>query len=220
MRVLVRLNILFMLLISISAQQNAASQDPRIPDVKGTASVQELRAVLQSISPYLPVAKVDSEIDVFGSTSMDSLAHGWANGIKRYHPDAEGSETVFDRMAKNPASVGRLSRPVTDLDLAELKRRGLKRPVAVMIAREALGVYVHESNPLESISYPELISLFCGDTKSESSTWSQIGVGGPGCPWSYSVVMQKVELRPLPATSSLPAKRCDPSRPPPNQTQS
>lgn len=184
MRAFVRLNVFFVLLISIPIDRDASSQDTKSPAGNATTSVQELRAVLQSINPYLPVAEVGSEIDVFGSTSMDSLAHGWAIGFQRFHPkakiviSAEGSETVFDRMSKNPASIGMLSRPVTDQDLAELKRRGLKQPVAVMIAREALGVYVHESNPLESISYPELISLFCGDAKQGPVTWGQIGLGG------------------------------------------
>jgi phosphate transport system substrate-binding protein len=146
-------------------------------------SIQEIRAALDAIDPYLPGGEVTAEVDVFGSTSMDTLAHGWASGFKKFHPkaevvvSAEGSETVFKRLAANPASVGMLSRPVTDDDLAKLKQSGLKKPIAVMVAREALGVFVHESNPLNAISYQQLVDIFCDPTAKKP--WSTVGVTGP-----------------------------------------
>lgn len=174
-----RYGMLLSLFLSIFAPEIARSQDQG-----SDGSVEELRAVLGSIHPYLPGIEIKTEIDVFGSTSMDSLAHGWAVGFKSFHPEAkiviaaEGSETVFDRLGKNPASIGMLSRPVSEADLVELKKRGLKQPVAVMIARDAMGVFVHESNPLESISYSELTELFCEDSKGEKITWGSIGFTG------------------------------------------
>lgn len=155
-------------------------------DVVEERSVEEIRAVLDAIDPYLPKREVKVEIDVFGSTSMDSLAHGWATGFKQFHPDskivisAEGSETVFERLSKSPTSIGMLSRPVTNEDLEKLKKLGFKNPEAVMIAREALGIFVHASNPLDSVTYPQLIALFCVGTASDgASTWQAAGVAGP-----------------------------------------
>ena len=175
----VRYGMLLSLFVSIFAPENALSKDP-----EADASVEELRAVLRSIHPYLPASEVKTEIDIFGSTSMDGLAHGWAVSFKDFHPQAtivisaEGSETTFERLAKNPSSIGMLSRPVTEADLVELKNRGLKEPVAVMIARNALGVFVHESNPLESISYSQLVGLFCAEGEAEKATWGSIGLTG------------------------------------------
>jgi phosphate transport system substrate-binding protein len=175
----VRYGILFSLFINVFVAQNAVAESPE-PD----AAVEELRAVLKSIHPYLPDSEISSEIDIFGSTSMDSLAHGWAIGFKKFHPQAnvvisaEGSETTFDRLAKNPGSIGMLSRPVTEADLVELKKRGLKQPVAVMVGRDALGVFVQADNPLKSISYGELVGLFCSDNAAEEVTWGSIGLTG------------------------------------------
>ncbi len=175
----VRYGILLSLFVSMFAPKHTLAKNP-----EADASVEELRAVLKSIHPYLPAGEIKTEIDVFGSTSMDSLAHGCAVGFKKFHPEAtvvisaEGSESTFDRLAKNPSSIGMLSRPVTEADLAELKNRGLKQPVAVMIARDALGVFVHESNPLESVSYSQLIELFCSAGESEKLTWGAVGVTG------------------------------------------
>lgn len=155
-----------------------------VPQDAQKLSVEEVRAILNSIDPYLPKQTLSGEIDLFGSTSMDALVHGWANGFKNFYPDAkivisaEGSETVFDRLAKNPTSIGMLSRPVTSQDIDRLKSLGLKRPIAIYVARDAMGVYVHKSNPLKSITYPQLVSLFCNSDKSTEVTWGSVAVDG------------------------------------------
>lgn len=145
-------------------------------------SVHEIRQLLDAIDPYLPGKPIKVEVDVFGSTTMDALAHGWAGNFKNFYPDAEvvvsaeGSETVFQRLAKSPSSVGMLSRHVT---ADELRKSGLKQPVAVMVSHEALGVFVHKDNPLRSISFAQLGKVFCPDGTTQELTWKAIGVTGP-----------------------------------------
>ncbi len=165
---------------SPSVSLNSASQQG--PD--GHLSIEEIRSLLDSIDPYLPKAEIQGEVDVFGSTSMDTMAHGWVQGFKKFHPkvevviSAEGSETVFDRLLKNPGAMCMLSRPVTEEDIARLKAEGLKNPVAIQVARDALGVFVHQDNPLETISYPQLVALFCSDDPTSAVTWSAVGGEG------------------------------------------
>jgi len=162
----------------------AAKEPPAASSGDAQATVEEIRAVLDSIDPYLPGEDVAGEIDVFGSTSMDTLAHGWSIGFKKFHANinvvvsAEGSETVFDRLRKNPGSIGMLSRPVTKDDLEQLKQAGLKQPVAVMVAREALGVFVHRDNPLESISYAQAANAISAAKDPSESTWGALGLTG------------------------------------------
>ncbi len=145
-------------------------------------SIQEIRSLLDAIDPYLPRGEVTGEIDVVGSTTMDALAHGWAANFSKFHPktkvtiSAAGSETVFERLRKNPTGVGMMSRPVTE---AELSESGLKHPVAVVVSREALGVFVHKENPLKSITFAQLATLFCGEDSEKPVTWSAVGVTGP-----------------------------------------
>lgn len=156
-------------------------------DGSGQLSVQEVRSVLESIPPYLPEREVTAEIEVFGSTSMDSMAHGWAAGFNKFHPSAEvsisaeGSETVFDRLIKNPSALGMVSRPVSAEELSRLAAGGLKQPVAVMVAREGLGVFVHESNPLASVTQDQFMNLFSspnGAGSSQAIFWKDFGVVG------------------------------------------
>lgn len=127
---------------------------------------------------------MSAEIDLFGSTSMDTMAHGWATAFKEFHPkanvviSAEGSETIFKRLAANPAGIGMMSSLVTDSDLEKLKQSGLKNPVAIMVAREPLGVFVHRDNPLTSISYEQLVSIFAAEGESAITQWGSLGAVG------------------------------------------
>ena len=171
--------------IGIAQEAKKAAQQPgSSPSPETQLSVEELNALLNSIDPYLPQQEVSGEIDIFGSTSMDVLAHRWSTGFKEFHSNvkvvisAEGSESVFDRLARNHSSIGMLSRPVTNEDLAILKTKGLKKPVAIQVAREALGVFVNESNPLEVITYPQLVTLFCAENPDADVNWSAAGVTG------------------------------------------
>jgi phosphate transport system substrate-binding protein len=112
------------------------------------------------------------------------MAHGWAAGFKKFHPDsklvisAEGSETVFDRVANNPSSIAMVSRPVSDEDLKRLKESGMKQPVAVLVAREPLGIFVNRKNPIDAVDYRTLVSLACSREGEEKLTWGAAGLKG------------------------------------------
>ncbi len=189
---LIRITCLFAMTIVVALGHPGIAQEKSTEPAKtetqsqtsNKLSAEEIRALLDSIDPYLPKEDVAGEIDIFGSTSMDVLAHGWANGFKKFHADskfvisAEGSETVIDRLSKSHSSIGMLSRPVSDDELAKLKAVGLKHPVAIQVAREPLGVFVHESNPLQVITYPQLVTLFCAEDPAAEVNWATVGVTG------------------------------------------
>ena len=145
------------------------------------ASVEELTAMLQSIDPYRPNSEAKGVVRVAGSTSMDAMAHGWANCFKQFHTNIEveisggGSETTFERLQEDPDSVGMLSRPLKEEELERLRQLGLKKPTAFVVAREALGVFVHSQNPVASISGEQLRAVFTAKEGEESPTWGLLG---------------------------------------------
>ena len=148
-------------------------------------SVEQMMAMLHAIDPYLPNEKLSSgKVEVFGSTSMDAMAHGWISGFKKFHPQTEvivsaaGSEATFESLLKNPAGVGMLSRPVKDEELLELKKRGLKDPAAFVVAREALGVFVHSQNPVQTITGEQLRTIFTVGIHPGPLTWEIMGAKG------------------------------------------
>ncbi len=71
-----------------------------------------------------------------------------------------------------------LSHPVRPEELTALKEKGLKDPAAFVVAREALGVFVHKSNPVQSITGEQLRAIFTTDNGGEAPTWGMLGATG------------------------------------------
>jgi phosphate transport system substrate-binding protein len=148
------------------------------------SAVEQLTAMLQSIEPYRPLTEVTQTIEVIGSTSMDALAHGWINGFKQFQPQAKveisaaGSEEAAKLLVAKPSAIAMYSRPVTEQELAEMRRLGLRQPTAFVVAREALTVYVHATNPATSISGEQLRDVFTTDTYPDDLTWSVLDSSG------------------------------------------
>jgi len=178
---------------STAAQSTAAQSTAAQPAAQGKPnqtqpSVSEMVSLLQAIDPYLPpkpdAKQLTGTVVVHGSTAMDAMAHIWASGFKEFHKDAKveiaasGSHEAFEHLAKNPSCVAMLSHPVRDDEVAALKAQGLKQPVAFVVAREALGVFVHKSNPVQSITGEQLRAVFTTDAKGEAPTWSMLGATG------------------------------------------
>lgn len=144
--------------------------------------MEQLTATLQSFDPYRENAPATGTVRIFGSTSMDAMADAWGIGFQNFHPQAKieitaaGSEKTFESIVANPTGVGMLSRPVTDEELEALKGKGLKQPTAFVVAREALGVFVHPDNPVGTISGEQLRNVFTSGVP--NPTWEMLGAKG------------------------------------------
>ncbi len=163
---------LFLLILSVSSVG-------RISRAQQASPQEQMTAILQAIPPYRPQnADLRATVRVFGSSSMDALAHGWANGFKKFHPNAEplihgtNSDEAFTELLKSPSSVAMLSRPVKEEELAELREKGLGTPVAFPVAREALAVFVNRANPATSITGGQLKSIFTNCPVTKDLIWS------------------------------------------------
>ena len=172
--------------VAQQATQPSANARPAAAAEGGNrgSAIEQLTAMLQSIEPYRPQLEVTQTIQVVGSTSMDALAHGWVNGFKQFQPQAKveisaaGSEDAAKLLVANPSAIAMYSRPVTEKELADMRKQGLKRPTAFVVAREALTVYVHATNPATSISAEQLRDVFTTDTYPDDLTWSVVGNSG------------------------------------------
>jgi phosphate transport system substrate-binding protein len=171
-----------------TAPQDAGQKAPAKPTQAGQnptqqASVSELIAMLQAVDPYRATQEIKGTVTVSGSTSMDAMAHIWRSGFNEFYQGAKveisanGSKEAFDKLVEKPTGVAMLSHPVTNEDLAELKTKGLKDPVAFVVAREALAVFVHSSNPIRAINSEQMKKIFT-QGKEEKVTWGMVGAGG------------------------------------------
>jgi len=157
------------------------------PSPTAQPSVSEMVSLLKAIDPYLPKnasEPVTGTVNIHGSTSMDAMAHIWACGFNEFHTQskveisASGSFEAFEKLIADPSCVAMLSHPVRDEEVAALKEKGLKQPVAFVVAREALGIFVHKTNPVQSITGEQLRAVFTTDGKADAPTWGLLGATG------------------------------------------
>lgn len=126
-----------------------------------------------------------SVIRVTGSDTMVNLVQAWAERYKPVRPD------VIVQVAGGGSGVGIAGLIDGTLDVAaasremkppERQRAALKygvEPVELTVARDALAVYVNESNPIRAISLTELADIYGED--GSIVRWSQLGVVHPAC---------------------------------------
>lgn len=164
---------------------SASKSGPGNPGASSNASsVQALMAMLNGIDPYRPFVQARGKVQVFGSTAMDNMAHAWTDGFKKFHPEvtvevsAAGSGDAFEQLKQNPQALVMLSRPVTKDELEKIKSATITQPVAFVVAREALGVFVHASNPVKSISGEQMRAVFTKQLPDSELKWKLLGATG------------------------------------------
>ncbi len=174
---------------NVALPNATATSDPTLgrPGQLAQPSVSEMISLLKAVDPYLPpksVTPLTGVVKIHGSTSMDALAHIWASGFNEFHKGAKveivasGSFEAFEQLVANPSCVAMLSHPVRPGEVDELKKKGLKQPVAFVVAREALGIFVHKTNPVQSISGEQMRAVFATDGNDAAPTWGQLGAAG------------------------------------------
>lgn len=113
---------------------------------------------------------VHKSITLAGSTSVQPYAELLADEFTRSHPDfivnvqGGGSSAGARAALTGVAQIGMLSRQLKDEE---------KSLQPIVIARDAIAVVVHPSNPVDDLTRGQVRAIFAG----EVTNWSQ--VGGP-----------------------------------------
>lgn len=179
------LGVCLALTTSLFAQTAPKGNRPAAGAGRGAQPVYDIMAMLNAIDPYRPTSEQSGTIHVYGSTAMDNMVHAWADEYRQFYPKvkveiaAAGSGDAFAKLQENPQALAMLSRPVKPEELEKLKSDKIKEPVAITVAREALGVFVHVSNPLKAITAEQLRAVFTKQTSDADLKWKLLGVTGP-----------------------------------------
>ncbi|MCA9247259.1 MAG: phosphate ABC transporter substrate-binding protein [Planctomycetales bacterium] len=129
--------------------------------------------------------KGDQGINVEGSDTMVNVAQAWAEEYRKERPEVDvrvsggGSGQGIANLINGVVSMANASRKMKpeEMELAE-KSTG-KKAVEFVVGQDALAVYVHKDNPLDSISLEELAEIYGeGGTITK---WSQLDVENVGC---------------------------------------
>ncbi len=123
-----------------------------------------------------------SMVTLKGSDTMVILGQRWAESFMAAHPGAViqvtggGSGTGIAALINGTTDVCQSSRPMKDAERQQLQEKYGNPGTEILVARDGLTLYVHESNPLEALSIAQIKSVYTG----EVTNWKALG--GPDLP--------------------------------------
>lgn len=145
-----------------------------------------LMHLIESIEPYHKQKELKGTATLSGSTTMLAIGKLWSERFKKFHPEvvfnrgADGTDVGIKSLSEDPTVIAGASRPLSDADLALLKKGKCKDPLSVIVALDPLALYVHKDNPIAGVSPEQLESIFraAGGSGKHASTWGDLGVIG------------------------------------------
>jgi phosphate transport system substrate-binding protein len=115
-----------------------------------------------------------------GSDTMLNLAQAWAETYHATYPEAliqisgGGSGVGIASLIDGNCEIASASRKMKDTEIQRVREKRRQDAKEFIVGLDALAVYVHKDNPLESISLEELAEIYGEGGK--YTRWSQLGV--------------------------------------------
>lgn len=123
-------------------------------------------------SDKAPTASIQNK----GSDTIVNLALAWAERYRELHPEVRiavtggGSGTGIAALINGTVDIANASRQIKDEERAAAETNGIE-PVQFVIARDAIAVIVHPSNPVDRLTLQQLSDIFSG----KITNWQEVG---------------------------------------------
>jgi phosphate transport system substrate-binding protein len=135
---------------------------------------------------YRSTPGVYGTVTSIGSDTLAGLMAIWAQRFQELYPhvkfqiQATGSATASQALTQGTASIGPMSRALSPQEVSEFSRVHGYQPTAIVVAMDAIAIYVEKNNPLERLTLRQVDALFsvtrlCGASES-ILRWQQLGV--------------------------------------------
>jgi len=138
-----------------------------------------LGVLLAACMPSPAGAPTPSQIENLvnkGSDTMVNLALAWAEAYRQVRPELSvavtggGSGTGIAALINNTVDLANASRAIKPEELADAEANGV-HPVEFVVARDAIAVIVHRSNPVDELSLEQISRIYSG----EIDNWAEVG---------------------------------------------
>lgn len=116
-------------------------------------------------------------LSIKGSDTMVILTQRWGEAYMASHPGTSvqvsggGSGTGIAALINGTTNIATSSRAVNAREVEQLQTTRHVAPHETRVALDALAIYVHEGNPMASLSLAQLSQIFRG----EVTNWSALG---------------------------------------------
>ncbi|MFC1685340.1 PstS family phosphate ABC transporter substrate-binding protein [Pseudomonadota bacterium] len=143
-----------------------------------------------SLSLVLPALLAVSQLEARtliqnkGSDTLVNVAQAWAEEYGKVNPEVAvsvsggGSGTGIAAMINGTVDIANASRQMKKKELKQAEKRGQK-PLEHIVGYDALAVFLHQDNPLKSITIAQLADIY--GRKGKTKKWTDLGVEVPGC---------------------------------------
>jgi phosphate transport system substrate-binding protein len=111
----------------------------------------------------------------------------WGEDFKKMYPavtveiEGKGSSTAPPALIAGTAQIGPMSRKMKAEEIDAFEKKYGYKPRLVAVAIDALAVYVHKDNPIQSLTLQQVDSIFSSTRKrggQDISNWGQLGLTG------------------------------------------
>ena len=145
-------------------------------------------AIDTNLSPYKPRASVSGKLKSVGSDTMLHEMQLWADGFKQIYPDVDieiegkGSNTAPPALLSGDSQLAPMSRQMSPDEINDFISKYGYKPTGVLVAIDALAIYVHKDNPVKCLTLAQLDKIFSAEPQSEGGlsikTWGDLGATG------------------------------------------
>ena len=129
-----------------------------------------------------------------GSDTLVNVAQAWAEAYPEVNPDVAvavsggGSGTGIASMINGTVDIANASRKMKAKEKKLAEKNG-QHPVEHVVGYDALVVFIHQDNPVKSLSLSQLKDIYGRDPKIKN--WSDMGITVPGCKDKIVVVSRQ-----------------------------
>ena len=141
-----------------------------------------------ALPAYQPAQGVSGNLTSIGSDTLNNLMTFWAEGFGKRYPnvnmqiEGKGSTTAPPALIAGTAQFGPMSREMKADESNKFEQKFGYKPTVVRVALDALAVYVHKDNPIQSLTLQQVDAIFSSTRKSgapsDITTWGQLGLTG------------------------------------------
>lgn len=167
--------------LSLSLLVACTSRQPEV--TPQTPAIQE-----EAEAPtYIPSpTPLEGPLKSVGSDSMDPLVQLWVSDFTRLHPgvtvdlQSKGSGTAPKALTGGQTLLGHMSREMTPEEARAFEQKFGYPPTRVVVALDALAVYVNANNPIRQLTLEQVDAIFSTTRKAgwtqEVKTWGDLGL--------------------------------------------
>jgi phosphate transport system substrate-binding protein len=113
----------------------------------------------------------------------------WSEEFSAVYPtvnvqvQGSGSSTAVPALTQGTAQFGTMSRKMQPSEIADFEKEYGYEPTGLVVAFDALGVFVHQDNPIEGLNFIQLDAIFsathfCGG-QNKIERWKDFGITQP-----------------------------------------